>query len=154
MSTAEWMLRPREATADMPTLSAENHRHVGLVVDYCLLAQLQDPHAVLAGEEFMVDGVDFRLIHVVPQHPGILGVWCDYGHVPDEGEQACYRRLLESNASRFDGRSPVMALCPETGQVISSARLPTHSLTAEMLDKIIRSMARDALLWQNAILLN
>lgn len=156
MSTAEWILRGRDdghgAALSQETLTDMEQRFLALLADYCLLARIPDPVAVLSGQEFSIQGVDFRLMSALPKQPGMLGIWCDYGDVPEEAEEACFRKLLESNSARFDGISPVMGLCDETGQVVSSARVPVQSLTAESLDMLVRSMAQDALAWQGSLL--
>jgi hypothetical protein len=151
MSAVEWMLRGKDANHARTALSAEEKKYLALLSDYCLLAELDDPQAALTGEEFMVDGVDFRLIYVPEQQPDILGIWCDVGDIPEEREEQCYRDLLHANATRYDGLSPVMALCEETGTLMCCARLPLQALSAAALHQMIGAMATDARQWQRTM---
>jgi Tir chaperone protein (CesT) family len=156
MSTAEWRLRSTDgndagdaAQGLSGGLSAKEKKYLALLTDYCLLAKLNDPHAALTGEEFVVDGIDFRLIYLPERQPDILGVWCDFGEMPAYREEQCYRDLLQLNATRYDGISPIMSLCQETGMVICSARLPLHALSAAALHELICAMAKEARQWQS-----
>src|SRR5690606_11938294 len=112
-----------------------------------LTANIDDPAWVLMGGEFTVDDIDFRLKYNAKQKPDMLCVRCDYGMPPEGDEEETYLKLLHANAWYFNGMSPVMGLCPDTGHVISSARLTLKNLTAEALDSFIRAMAIEAAAW-------
>lgn len=158
MTTMERTLRASSSAkngtpiAGAPGLTVEEKRYVELLADYCLLAQLRDPESILEGAEFTVDGIDFRLSYAPQRWPGILCVWCDVGEVEEGEEERVYLALLQANLLRHDGSSSMMALCPETDQVISSTRLPLKQLTAEKLDSVIRIMGREAVAWQENFL--
>jgi hypothetical protein len=132
-------------------LTLEERQYIGLLADYCLLAGIRDPASLLEGAEFSVDGVDFRLAHVPQLSPGVVWVRCDFGEIPEGQEADCYLELLTANAVRFDGMSPMMAVCPETGMAVCSARLLLKHLTAAALDDLFRALAKEARRWQHAI---
>lgn len=157
MSTMERMLRSHPEVKELAehdesdnafVLSEHEEMYVELLTDYCALTGMEDADALLTGEEFDVNGVQFRLNYLPDLQPDMLGVLCDLGEVEEELEEQRYRELLEENALRYDGISPVMALCPETGLALYSARLPLATLSAETLKELMETMAREAMDWQ------
>ncbi|MES2739501.1 MAG: CesT family type III secretion system chaperone [Pseudomonadota bacterium] len=127
---------------------AIDHAYLRLLSQFCVMAQLPFPEAALDGDEFAIDGIDFRFRVDGKRAPGMLNVWCDVGPVPPNGEQSCYRLLLESDLY-YQGRfSATMALCPETGWVVNCARAPIDGLTATELYRFVKQLAAHALAWQ------
>lgn len=129
-------------------LDAMDHAYLHLLVEFCLLAELPFPEAVLEGEEFGIDGIDFRLRVDNKKAPGILNVWCDFGPIIQESPQDVYLSLLEREISHDGIFSSTMAICPETGWVVCCARVPIDRVKATELHLFMQNQAKSALAWQ------
>jgi Tir chaperone protein (CesT) family len=129
-------------------LTENEEKYVALVTDFCLLKNLQNPQAVLGGEEFLLHGSAFKLCHVAAVQPGILCVQCNFGTIPPDREEEAYTSLLQLNAVRYESTAPMMALQSETGMVTGSSRIRLENLAAPVLDELLRRLAADAARWR------
>ena len=134
-----------------PKLTKDDHAYIALLVNYCLLAGIRDPESVLAGEEFTIEGVDFRLIRRWRESPDLVFLLCDLFPVPEGQEEACYRTLLEANMHRPGGLSSTLGICPETGWVVGSVRLPLHGADAGLLHACTHAFVKEAQAWRTAM---
>ena len=82
-----------------------------------------------------------------------LLLFCEFGELPEEGQDKALRKILECNMELFAQNAGQFSINPETGQVLLMVRLPLDEIEKETFVGILMMYASMAKEWRQTYFL-
>jgi len=119
-----------------------------LIEEFCALAGMEKPAAVVAGEVFAVNGAPMKIAYSEEVAPAFLFVYCDYGEVPLALAAQVYERLMRWNTAINLGVSPSYGMSADGRNILYTYPFMIEDGKPDVLWQAVTCISDGLKLWR------